>query len=115
MITILNESPGASPEQLHVLVVPTRRHRSRPDALGQAVWPIGGPEIVHEARPTLNGEVVPRIVVEFERSDEAIRWIARVGTLGFAEGRWVGPEACLCANYTCLADQQVTFRATKCD
>lgn len=53
--------------------------------------------------------------MEFERGQEAIRWIAWIRALRFTEGWRVRPEASLRAYYARLAHQRMSFGATEGD
>jgi len=78
-------------EKLHFLVAATFGQWAGPLAIWLAFWPLGRPRGVilvrldlDEAGPTLDAQVIARIVVEFKWSDQAIGRITRIWTLRFA-------------------------------
>lgn len=102
---------------LHFLVVSTRGYGRRPVSVRQAVWSIRrsiGVDL-NKSWATLHRQLVPWVVVEFERSDEAITRITGIRALSFAEWGRMGPKARLCAHYTRLPHQRMSLGATEGD
>lgn len=103
---------------LDLLVTSTLWHRSRPVSFGCAARTFRRTTVgsmLDESGPTLDGQVVSRIVVELERCYQAVRRISRVGALGLTERRRMGPEAGLGTHYRRFPHQQVALGATERD